>query len=130
MAADDTKRNIKKKVMTHDVQLSKSLSWVLRHAAPSLGLKLSSDGFVPVQNILQLNHPRFCKGKSKKDAPPQPKYTVEDVIRVVENNDKQRFRLKYKEERSGDSIRNEGKPNNDVTTNVLCIRANQGHSLK
>lgn len=116
--------------MTHDVQLSKSLSWVLRHAAPSLGLKLSSDGFVPVQNILQLNHPRFCKGKSKKDTPPQPKYTVEDVIRVVENNDKQRFRLEYKEERSGDSIRNEGKSNNDATTNVLCIRANQGHSLK
>ena len=90
-----------------DVQLSKSLSWVLRHAASSLGLKLSSDGYIPLHNILILNHPRFCKGG--KDS--QPKYTVEDVVRVVENNDKQRFRLEYKEK-------------------VLCIRANQGHSLK
>jgi len=90
-----------------DVQLSKSLSWVLRHAASSLGLQLSSDGYIPLQNILTLNHPRFCKGGKEG----QPKYTVEDVIRVVENNDKQRFRLEYKEK-------------------VLCIRANQGHSLK
>lgn len=90
-----------------DVQLSKSLSWVLRHAASSLGLKLSSDGYIPLQNILTLNHPRFCKGGKEG----QPKYTVEDVIRVVKNNDKQRFRLEYKE-------------------TVLCIRANQGHSLK
>ena len=94
-----------------DVQLSKSLSWVLRHAASSLGLKLSSDGYIPLHNILTLNHPRFCKGGKEG----QPKYTVEDVIRVVENNDKQRFRLEYKD--------NNGQK-------VLCIRANQGHSLK
>jgi len=40
-----------------------------------------------------------------------PKYTVEDVRRVVENNDKQRFRLEHK-------------------NGVLCIRANQGHSVR
>ena len=132
-----------------DVQLSKSLSWVLRHSAPSLGLKLSSDGFVPVEHILTLNHARFRKGNG------QTKYSVEDVIRVVENNDKKRFRLEYKDnddictkrnntanasklssslDQNTTSINNTAivKGEDDETHNnkVLCIRANQGHSLK
>jgi len=77
--------------------LSRSLSWALRHHAPSLGLKMSSDGYVPVDDLLTCGHPRFCS------------WTEEDVRRVVANNSKQRYSLK-----------------ND---NVLCIRANQGHSI-
>lgn len=90
-----------------DVKLSKALSWVLRHAASSLGLHLASDGYVALDDVLSLDHCRFkCVHNNT------PKYTVEDVERVVHENDKQRFRLEYKD--------------NDV----LCIRANQGHSLK
>ncbi len=37
-----------------DVQLSKSLSWVLQHTGPSLGLKLAPNGFVPLANVLLL----------------------------------------------------------------------------
>ena len=119
-----------------DVQLSKSLSWLLRHKAPSLGLQLSSDGYVPVMDVLTLNHPRFRKDDG------QPKYTVEDVARVVENNDKQRFRLEYRDASSlgedgaapSNNDANMGKNNNDTDEDthnkVLCIRANQGHSLK
>ena len=130
-----------------DVQLSKSLSWVLRHAAPSLGLKLALDGYVPVEEVLNLQHPRFWKdGRAK--------YEVGDVVRVVENNDKQRFRLEYRDV-AGGSLRTETETGNgeDEQTSgkgqanteqsggsnkteggqrikVLCIRANQGHSLK
>ena len=126
-----------------DVQLSKSLSWLLRHAAPSLGLKLSPDGFVPVEDVLALEHPRF----RNKDHGGSPKYTVEDVVRVVRDNNKQRFRLDYKVR----SLRKESCAIEQPTINldhtltshdsneaevgvhdnkVLCIRANQGHSLK
>lgn len=115
-----------------DVCLSKSLSWVLRHAAPSVGLKLAPDGYVPLADLLALHHPRF-----RKDG--KPKYTVEDVIRVVENNDKQRFRLEFKDscdyatQCSGDQSYSATANNIDEGTRgerVLCIRANQGHSLK
>jgi hypothetical protein len=69
-----------------NVKLSKALSWVLCHSAPSLGLQLAPDGFVQVQSVLSLDHPRF-----RKDG--QPKFSVDDAIQVVENNDKQWFQL-------------------------------------
>ncbi|KAL7520272.1 hypothetical protein ACHAWX_005006, partial [Stephanocyclus meneghinianus] len=145
-----------------DVELSKSLSWVLRHTAPSLGLRPTSDGYVPVEDVLSLDHPRFRNGStlnSRKDSAANEdgsipertcrnrKYSVEDVIRVVENNDKQRFRLEYLELtcKSSSNPQMEGNTNdpstevnetivsNNTTQKgnlVLCIRANQGHSYK
>ena len=135
-----------------DVQLSKSLSWVLRHAGPSLGLKLAPDGFVPLADVLSLTHPRFRCGDGR------PRYTAEDVARVVRDSDKQRFRLDYKDDssdanpssRDGISADDHADDCSTVkspylegcTSNgndgvqgtcdrrVLCIRANQGHSLK
>lgn len=129
-----------------DIQLSKSLSWVLRHAAPSVGLQLSPDGFVPLAEILALHHPRFRTKDGK------PKYAMEDVIRVVENNDKQRFRLEFRDvigrkygtmTTSGyDRLQygnghaecddnDDSKPgSHEYDKRVLYIRANQGHSLK
>ncbi len=77
-----------------DVQLSKSLSWVLRHTGPSLGLKLAPDGFVPLADVLSLTHPRFRCGDGKL------KYMVDDVACVVRNCNKQRFHLDYKEDSS------------------------------
>lgn len=145
---------------TADVQLSKSLSWILRHAAPSLGLKLAPDGYVPVSDVLALEHKRF-RGPNGL-----PKYTVEDVARVVEGNDKHRFSLDYRDvskkggqgsfadELSGNDhvdvsttrkgLIESAKPgsldrsmnsNSDGTdegasNKALCIRANQGHSIK
>lgn len=89
--------------MTKDEELSRSMSWALRHAAPSLGLSIGSDGFVAVSELLSCNHPRF-NGKS---------YTLEDVKRVVEHNEKKRFELVE-----------EGK------NNCPMIRACQGHSIQ
>ncbi|XP_061900203.1 tRNA 2'-phosphotransferase 1 isoform X2 [Entelurus aequoreus] len=62
-----------------DVRLSKSLSYALRHGASQMGLHLSSDGFLYVEDLLA--HPQFRW------------YKLEDVQRVVATNDKQRFKL-------------------------------------
>ena len=88
-----------------DKALSHALSWALRHAALSIGLKMSSDGFVPLEDILTSSHPRFA----------QHSWTEADVRRVVAQSDKQRFRLEQRTVGGRDG--------------VLCIRANQGHSI-
>lgn len=115
----------------HDVTLSKALSYVLRHAAPSLGLEISSDGYVPVDDVLSLNHPKFRDRQSGRQ-----RYSVDDVIRVVEANDKQRFKLEYKHAPNDDNNVNGlhtediSQPTTSITNKrVLCIRANQGHSF-
>mmetsp|Transcript_21724 Transcript_21724/g.47359 ORF Transcript_21724/g.47359 Transcript_21724/m.47359 type:complete len:268 (-) Transcript_21724:1489-2292(-) len=88
-----------------DKALSHSLSWALRHSAPSIGLKMSSDGYVKLDDVLSSKHPRFANQS----------WTEQDVLRVVANSDKQRFRV---ERRTVD-----GKDD------ILFIRANQGHSI-
>ncbi|XP_062892505.1 tRNA 2'-phosphotransferase 1 [Mobula hypostoma] len=82
-----------------DVRLSKALSYALRHGATQLGLELQKDGFLPVDAILR--HPQFRR------------YTLQDVQRVVDTNDKRRFAL-----------------HTDPATGSLQIRANQGHTLQ
>ena len=64
----------------HDTKLSRSLSKVLRHRAKELGFTISTDGYIPVDAIL-------TSSDSFK------RYNVTDIQRVVEANDKQRFRL-------------------------------------
>ncbi|XP_047375269.1 tRNA 2'-phosphotransferase 1 isoform X5 [Sciurus carolinensis] len=63
-----------------DVQLSKALSYALRHGALKLGLPMGADGFVPLDTLLQL--PQFRS------------FSTEDVQRVVDTNGKQRFTLR------------------------------------
>lgn len=97
-------------------KLSHSLSWALRHAALDIGLTIKEDGYVPVQEILDSTHSKL-RGA-----------TLETIQIVVKNCDKKRFklaerplRLYYpKGERDID-------PSNEKK--ILCIRANQGHSI-
>ncbi|KAM3867134.1 tRNA 2'-phosphotransferase 1 [Diretmus argenteus] len=63
-----------------DVRLSKALSYALRHGANQMGLHMSADGFLFVEDLLA--HPQFRS------------YSSEDVERVVATNDKQRFKLR------------------------------------
>lgn len=79
------------------MHISKALSWLLRHGALKEGLEISADGFVDVSQILKSN--TF-----------KNKYSVDDILRVVTNNDKQRFLTRR------------------IDTG-LQIRANQGHSI-
>lgn len=78
----------------HDKRISKKLSYLLRHAAVEKGLNIRPDGFIPVQEILK--QASGC--------------TVEDIKRIVANNDKQRFTL-------------------STFDDVLMIKANQGHTI-
>lgn len=82
-----------------DVRLSKSLSYVLRHGASQMGFQMSTDGFVFLEDLLA--HSQFRS------------YSVNDVERVVETNDKQRFKLQP-----------------HPVSGRLQIRANQGHSVQ
>ncbi|XP_063236861.1 tRNA 2'-phosphotransferase 1 isoform X2 [Bacillus rossius redtenbacheri] len=83
-----------------DIVLSKLLSGILRHRAEKEGLEISEEGFVDVSTLLQ--HRSFCG-----------RFVVDDIKRVVAENDKQRFTLVE-----------------DASTGKLRIRANQGHSIK
>nr|XP_020141999.1 tRNA 2'-phosphotransferase 1 isoform X2 [Microcebus murinus] len=74
-----------------DVQLSKALSYALRHGALKLGLPMGADGFVPVDALLQL--PQFRS------------FSAEDVQRVVDTNGKQRFALQPGDPSTGPLIR-------------------------
>lgn len=89
-----------------DIQISKALSYLLRHGAIKEKLNIDSNGFIPLNDILSHNRIKTHKA------------TLEDVLRIVENNDKKRFTLKQQKE-NGESS-NEGY--------VIC--ANQGHSIE
>lgn len=73
------------------MQLSKALSYALRHGALKLGLPMRADGFVPLQALLQL--PQFHS------------FSIEDVQLVVDTNEKQRFTLQPGEPSTGPLIR-------------------------
>ncbi len=79
-----------------DVRLSRFLSFVLRHGPDSIGLTLDKNGWADVGELIR-------KAKSAKRV-----FRREDLLRVVEGNDKSRFTL------SPDGRR---------------IRAAQGHSV-
>ncbi|KTW31494.1 hypothetical protein T552_00136 [Pneumocystis carinii B80] len=83
---------------THDKNWSRKLCKVLRHCAPDYGLHMSNDGFVSVNALLA--HDSF-KG-----------LTVDQLKRIVDENDKSRFTLRM-----------------DLETGELLIRAAQGHSI-
>ena len=77
------------------VQLSKSLSWLLRHGVVKEGLNMSPDGYVLCDDIIKLKKFKKCN--------------FENIKTVVEQDNKQRYKLKYENDK-------------------WYIRANQGHS--
>ncbi|KAL3236707.1 tRNA 2'-phosphotransferase [Nakaseomyces bracarensis] len=85
-----------------DIQISKALSYLLRHGAVKENLTMDNDGYVEVSNLL--SHQRLKSHKC----------TLEDLHRVVDENDKKRYHIKT------------GGP--DGTTEYVC--AVQGHSIK
>jgi 2'-phosphotransferase len=111
-------------------QLSKALSWILRHGAPKLNLSIASDGYIPVQAVLQ------CQARN------MTQYSLDDIIQVVDTNNKQRFKLctkgivwKDNEKKRYSFVTNDDNDSSDnnikggIYESVLCIRANQGHSI-
>lgn len=81
----------------HDKRLSKFLSLILRHQPEKLDITLDANGWGSVSEIIQKMNDRGMN------------VDLDQVVAVVENNDKQRFSLSHDHQR---------------------IRANQGHSIK
>lgn len=81
-----------------DVLISKSLSKLLRHKAISENLPIDSNGYIPIAQLL--NHHDL---KSKRA-------TFDDIKRIVDSNDKKRFKLSTDESKicalQGHSIKN------------------------
>ncbi|RDA84526.1 hypothetical protein CP532_1510 [Ophiocordyceps camponoti-leonardi (nom. inval.)] len=84
-----------------DTQISRALSRLLRHQAEKAGIKLDSEGFAPLNEVLAWGPIRSLG------------VTVDDIQRVVETNDKKRYGLKR-----------------TPSSSTYLIRANQGHSIK
>lgn len=82
-----------------NIELSKLLSWILRHGANDVNIPISANGYIDVDVILK-NERFVCK-----------KFTLSDVQNVVKNDPKQRFAL-------------ETLPNGKMR-----VRCNQGHSM-
>ncbi|CAL1385590.1 unnamed protein product [Linum trigynum] len=84
--------------------LGRLMTRILRHMASELSLNMRSDGFVKVEDLLQLNMKTFANV-------PLRSHTVDDIREAVRRDNKQRFGLV---EENGE----------------LLIRANQGHTVK
>ncbi|XP_031389621.1 tRNA 2'-phosphotransferase 1 isoform X2 [Punica granatum] len=84
--------------------LGRLLTRILRHMATELNLNMRSDGYVKVQELLQLNIKTFANV-------PLRAHTVDEIKEAVRRDNKQRFSLL---EEAGE----------------LLIRANQGHTVK
>ncbi|XP_014560579.1 hypothetical protein COCVIDRAFT_12691 [Bipolaris victoriae FI3] len=106
-----------------EVQVSKKISWLLRHGADQEGLKLGKGGYVNVQDALNTKALQSLK------------ITFAEVRDAVANNEKQRFSMipvsSLDKESSEvpvseqlESIQESDDPADYV------IRANQGHSIK
>ncbi|CUM64690.1 uncharacterized protein PRCAT00002299001 [Priceomyces carsonii] len=64
-----------------DVQISKALSYLLRHGAIKEKLNIDEEGYIKIQDILSHNRIKTHR------------VTVEDIHRIVRGNDKQRFSI-------------------------------------
>lgn len=84
--------------------LGRLMTKILRHEAEKLKLNMRGDGYVPVNELLNLKIKTFT-------GVPLCSYNVADVKEAVKNDNKQRFSL----------LEENGQ---------LLIRANQGHSIK
>ncbi|KAF9266815.1 hypothetical protein L218DRAFT_857261 [Marasmius fiardii PR-910] len=88
------------------VQLSKTLSYLLRHGAESNGLSIRSDGFVKVKDLLKTAE--LCE------------LDFMTLEKIVQMDNKQRFTMSYQLP---------GVPGSSSQLENWWIRANQGHSL-
>lgn len=83
-----------------DTEISKTLSWVLRHGAVEEGLTIEPSGYAPLDEVMQFLRRKGCKNIDE-----------DKITHIVDNNDKKRFEI---EERKHHKF----------------IRATQGHSMK
>ncbi|POS82929.1 hypothetical protein EPUL_006329, partial [Erysiphe pulchra] len=94
--------------MNKQVALSKALSKLLRHAANDVGIKLDSEAYAPVDQVLEWQRLKSLH------------ITFDDIKKVVNEDLKHRFSLK-----PNPAIAN----SESIDPSNWVIRANQGHSI-
>ena len=83
--------------------ISKSLSWLLRHGITTCGLKIRDDGYVKLKDVMSCEHKRVARFL---------KTATSELIRdIVKRCPKQRFSI-------------------EIFNGIEYIRANQGHSVR
>ncbi|KAK6431472.1 tRNA 2'-phosphotransferase [Oleoguttula sp. CCFEE 5521] len=111
--------------VTRNTQISKTMSWLLRHGAEKEGLTFTSSGFLPVSAVLQNQKLKSLKA------------TFDEIKEVVKEDAKGRFLLVTATSLA--SSKDAGEDASGVTGQMdetsndprdWLIRANQGHSLK
>ncbi|GAB7339649.1 hypothetical protein MBLNU457_6235t2 [Dothideomycetes sp. NU457] len=132
---------------SREVQVSKKLSWLLRHNAEKEGLKLGPGGYINLKDVRILADQRPLLEPVVLTAQPQLnnrnlkgiKVTFAEVREIVSTNDKQRFSL-IPVSAALDPSKTTEVPADDAATAALAesasddpadylIRANQGHSI-
>jgi 2'-phosphotransferase len=110
------------------IRVSKKMSWILRHGAKEVGLTMDSNARVLMSDFLNLNEMNGI--------------TLEDIMTVVENNDKKRFEVdtingnlmiyaKQGHNKSLDGTIDETKLLTKITTPLdKCIHGTNKHALK
>ncbi|GAC98301.1 likely tRNA 2'-phosphotransferase [Pseudozyma hubeiensis SY62] len=91
-------------------QLSRALSYILRHGAEKEGLEIRPDGYILLSDVLE--RPRVKSVNMAEAQGGKRRAGLEDVKSVVESNDKKRFELTQQQD------------------GQWWVRAVQGHSLK
>jgi 2'-phosphotransferase len=100
------------------VRISKTLSWLLRHGAQGEGLKMRTDGYVKVDDLLQ--NPKL---KAQH-------LTLKMVKEIVRLDSKQRYDL-ILENAEGSSVAVDlNATSSDAVDALWWIKARQGHSIK
>jgi len=101
-----------------DVRISKTLSWLLRHGAQSQGLKIRTDGYVKVDDLL---HNPKLKAQNM---------TLTQIKEIVRLDSKQRYDL-ILENTEGLKVEvDHNATSSDAVDGVWWIKARQGHSMK
>jgi 2'-phosphotransferase len=128
--------------ISREVQVSKKLSWLLRHGAEKEGLKLGPGGYINVEQVVSLasnsdirrdivNNKVTDASKLNSRSIKPLKVTMDELRNIVSENDKQRFSIIPTTEAPSNSESS----SISITINYndpshFLIRANQGHSIK
>jgi 2'-phosphotransferase len=128
--------------MSREVQVSKKLSWLLRHGAEKEGLKLGPGGYVNVEQMVSFMSYSYIRrdivnnkvtdGSKLNSRSIKPlKVTMDELRNIVLENDKQRFSMiPITEAPSNSEASSTSIAINDNDPSHFLIRANQGHSIK
>lgn len=145
-SSNQSKSRSNREAASPSVKLSKALSYLLRHGAEKEKLKIRQDGFVKIDDILKSNRVKGIEmplpkdqgqvdqSDSKKSKKNSRSPSIDDILEVVNENEKKRFEIleqeeKHEESETGDGNQTKGKGKSTSKSSNLWIRAVQGHSL-